>query len=167
MAKDDGGGFSKIAGGLSDLIKLLVDLDKDGGLPRSGRREKDGVVVEYKFGRRTADGSPEEAPAEDEASPPPPRKTAKRSPKRTEIEVVEPVTDEFDEPGEAVFLFELPGVRRQDIRCLLDGDILLLDAKAGDRLYRKEVLIQAKLAGDAPQLKLHNGVLEVRLKKQA
>ena len=50
MSKDGNelGGFSRIAGGLSDLINLLVDLDKGGDLPRQGRREKDGLVVEYR-----------------------------------------------------------------------------------------------------------------------
>ena len=76
------------------------------------------------------------------------------------------MTDTFDEPEEIVLLFELPGVERKDIRCVLDGDILLLEAKAGDRLYRKEMLIEEKLTTASPRLKLHNGVLEVRLSKQ-
>ncbi len=73
----------------------------------------------------------------------------------------------FDEPAETVLLFELPGVSRPQVRCLLDGDILLLEAKTASRLYRKEVLIEMKLAGEPPKLRLHNGVLEVRLKKLA
>jgi HSP20 family molecular chaperone IbpA len=72
----------------------------------------------------------------------------------------------FDEPTEIVLLFELPGIERKDIRCILDGDILLLEAKTGERLYRKETLIEDKLAAGAPQLNLHNGVLEVRLSKK-
>ena len=39
-------------------------------------------------------------------------------------------------------------VARKDVRCVLDGDILLLEAKAGERLYRKETLIEATLAAD-------------------
>jgi len=165
MSKDDDavGGFTKIAGGLANLINLLVDLDKSGNLPRHGRREKNGVVVEYSIGRRTAVG---EAPAEPPPSEEPAARPARRAAKRTDIEVVEPVTDMFDEAGEAVLLFELPGVSRSQVRCLLDGDILLLEAKTAGRLYRKETLIEAKLAGDPPKLRLHNGVLEVRLKKQ-
>jgi HSP20 family molecular chaperone IbpA len=171
MSKDGDGkdddradGFARIAGGLGDLINLLVNLDKTGELPRRGRREKDGLVVEYSIGRRTATG---DAPAD----PPPPQATEaprskRRTARRSEVEVLEPVTDTFDEPGEMVLMFELPGVERADIRCLLDGDILLLDARATGRLYRKEMLIEAKLAGDPPQLRLHNGVLEVRLRLQ-
>lgn len=169
MSKDDdeAGGFSKIAGGLSDLINLLVDLDKSGALPHRGRREKNGLVVEYSIGRKTAAGARGEPPPAEETQARPVQRTAQRAAKRTGIEVVEPATDVFDEPDEVVLLFELPGVARPDVRCLLDGDILLLEAKATDRLYRKEVLIEANPADVPPQLRLHNGVLEVRLKKQA
>jgi HSP20 family protein len=169
MSKDgDGlGGFSRIAGGLSDLINLLVDLDKGGDLPRHGRREKDGLVVEYSIGKRTAGGSraAPPAPASHQARAKPAQRATQRAAKRTGIEVVEPVTDVFDEATETVLLFELPGVSRSAVRCLLDGDILLLEAKTESRLYRKEVHIEEQLAGKPPQLKLHNGILEVRLKK--
>ena len=154
--------FTKIARGLSDLFTVLSDFDQ---LPRRGRHEKDGKVFEYSFGTRTLrEAAGEQEPPEDE----PVRRDAppRREPKRTSIEVLEPVTDMFDEPSEIVFLFELPGVERKDIRCILDGDILLLEAKTGERLYRKETLIEGKLAG-GPHLNLHNGVLEVRLSKHA
>jgi len=162
--KEDGGGaaaFTKIARGLSDLFTVLSDFDQ---LPRRGRHEKDGKVFEYSFGTRTLrEAGGEQEPPEDE----PVRRDApsRREPKRTSVEVLEPVTDMFDEPGEIVFLFELPGVDRKDVRCILDGDILLLEATAGERLYRKETLLEGKVAS-VPQLKLRNGVLEVRLTKQ-
>ena len=159
--KDDVSGaaaFTKIARGLSDLFTVLSDFEH---LPRRGRHEKDGKVFEYSFGSRTLrEAAGEEEPAEDEpfAREAPQR----REPKRTSVEVLEPVMDMFEEPGEMVFLFELPGVERKDIRCVLDGDILLLDAKTGERLYRKETLVEGKIEG-APNLKLRNGVLEVRI----
>ncbi len=152
--------FTKIARGLSDLFTVLSDFDQ---LPRRGRHEKDGKVFEYSFGTRTLrEAAGEQEPREDDRRDAPPR----REPKRTSVEVLEPVTDMFDEPTEIVFLFELPGVERKDIRCILDGDILLLEAKTGERLYRKETLIEGKLAG-GPHLNLRNGVLEVRLTKHA
>ena len=120
-------------------------------------------MFEYSFGTRTLrEAAGEEEPAEDE--PVVREAPRRREPKRTSVEVLEPVMDVFDEPGEIVFLFELPGVERKDIRCLLDGDILLLDAKTGERLYRKETLVEAKVEG-SPHLKLRNGVLEVRIAK--
>jgi HSP20 family protein len=173
MNKDDDGlgGISKIARGLTDLVNLLGDLNKGGGLPHHGRHEKNGMVVEYSIGRRTADGSPAEPEPEPESSretrAKPSQRTAHRAAKRTEIEVLEPATDVFDEPNETLLLFEIPGVSRPDVRCVLDGDILTLEAKAEGRLYRKEVLIDTKLTGEPPKLRLHNGILEVRLQKQA
>ena len=152
--------FTKIARGLSDLFTVLSDFDQT---PRRGRHEKDGKVFEYSFGSRTLrEAAGEQEPPEDE----PVRRDApsRREPKRTSVEVLEPVTDMFDEPGEVVFLFELPGAERKDIRCILDGDILLLEAKTGERLYRKETLIEGKISG-GPHLNLRNGVLEVRLRK--
>ena len=161
--KDDvsgGAAFTKIARGLSDLFTVLSDFEH---LPRRGRHEKDGKVFEYSFGSRTlGEAAGEEEPADDE---PVVREAPRREPKRTAVEVLEPVMDMFDEPGEVVFLFELPGIERKDIRCVLDGDILLLDAKTGERLFRKETLVEAKVEGK-PTLKLRNGVLEVRIAKR-
>jgi HSP20 family protein len=153
-------GFAKITRGLSDLFNFLSELD-EGKLPRRGKREKDGMVIEYSFGKRTlAEGAPErtaEAPPEQSGA------IRRRSAKPSGLEVLEPVTDMFDEPDEVVLLFEVPGVARKDIHCVLDGDILLLEARSGERLYRKEILIEPKLAASAPRLRLRNGVLEARL----
>lgn len=163
--KDDNtgaAGFAKIARGLSDLFNVLADFDQ---LPRRGRHEKDGRVMEYSFGKRTlAEAAGEQEAAEEE--PAHAEKPRRRAAKPSSVEVLEPVTDMFDEPGEIVLLFELPGVERKDIRCILDGDILLLEAKTGERLYRKETLIEEKISAAAPHLNLRNGVLEVRLSKQ-
>ena len=127
--KDDvtgAAGFAKIARGLSDLFNVLADFDQ---LPRRGRHEKDGRVMEYSFGARTLG----EAAGEERG-----RGGARRRARRRRrdgrrrgapLEVLEPVTDIFDEQDEIVLLFELPGVERKDIRCILDGDILLLEAK--------------------------------------
>lgn len=155
-------GLEKIARGLSDLFNVLADFDK---LPRRGRHEKDGRVMEYSFGTRTLREAAGEAPESDEA-PSQAEAPRRRAAKRTALEVLEPVTDIFDEASEIVLLFELPGVERKDVRCILDGDILLLEAKTGDRLYRKETLIEGNLAPGGPHLNLRNGVLEVRLSKQ-
>ncbi|MGD0763888.1 MAG: Hsp20/alpha crystallin family protein [Roseiarcus sp.] len=154
-------GFAKIARGLSDLFNVLADFDQ---LPHRGRHEKDGRVIEYSFGTRTlgeAAGEKRASEGPSTRSAAPPRRAATKSP----LEVVEPVTDVFDEQDEIVLLFELPGVEREAIHCVLDGDILLLEAKTDDRLYRKETLIEEKLAAGSPRLNLRSGVLEVRLSK--
>lgn len=165
MSKEDEtgrAGFIKIARGLSDLFNFLSELDES-KQPRRGKREKDGMIIEYSFGKRTlAEGEPERAA---EMPPEKPETVRRRSAKPSGLDVVEPVTDMFDEPDEVVLLFEVPGVARKDIHCVLDGDIVLLEAKTGERLYRKEILIEPKLAKGAPRLRLRNGVLEARLAK--
>lgn len=161
---DDGtGGFGKIARGLAELIKVLTEADKTGTLPRHGRREKDGFVVEYSLGKRVLDESAAERP-EPEAQRR--SRSTQRPAKPTQLEMREPVIDFFDEPDEVVVLYELPGVERKNIHYRLAGDILLLEARTDDRLYRKETLIEAKLAQGAPRARLRNGVLELRLAKQ-
>jgi HSP20 family molecular chaperone IbpA len=161
--KDEVGveGFAKIARGLAGLFDVLGDFER---LPRRGRHEKDGRVMEYSFSTRTLGEAAGKRAEHEEPSAraEPPRRAAKRS----ALELVEPATDVFDEQDEIVLLFELPGVEREAIRCLLDGDILLLEAKTDDRLYRKETLIEEKLAAGPPRLNLRNGVLEVRLSKE-
>ena len=153
--------FTKIARGLSDLFTVLSDFEQ---LPRRGRHEKDGKVFEYSFGTRTLrEAAGEQEPREDERVK---RRHRRRDVNRSELRSTSssPSRTCSTSRSEIVFLFELPGVERKDIRCILDGDILLLEAKTGERLYRKETLIEGKLAG-GPHLKLHNGVLEVRLSK--
>ncbi len=159
-------GFAKIAERLADLFGILAELDES-KLPRRGRREKDGLVMEYSFGKRSLDEAARarRGGAAEEPTEKPTEVRPRRAAKPADLDVLEPVTDMFDEPEDVVLLFELPGVERSDIRCLLDGDILLLEAKTGQRLYRKETLIEAPLAEGEPRLALRNGVLEVRLKK--
>ncbi len=170
MSEEDKGpaGFGKIAFGLSQIINFLRELDA-AKQPHRGRREEGGVVFEYSFRKRALgeETGKENTPERSERSP---SASSGRRPRRRErptgVEVFEPVTDLFDEPDEIVILFELPGVERKDIRCTLCGDILLIEAKSGERLYRKETLIEAKLRPGAPRLRFRNGVLEARLKKK-
>ncbi len=155
-------GIRKIVRGLSDLFDVLSGFEQ---APRRGRHEKDGRVFEYSFGTRTMSEAAREKQSADEAPSTPSQTRPPRAAKKSSLEVLEPVTDIFDEQDEIVLLFELPGVEREAIRCILDGDILLLEAKTGDRLYRKETLIEEKLSAGSPRLNLRYGVLEVRLSK--
>ena len=103
-------------------------------------------MIEYSFGTRTLrEAASEQEPREDE----PVRRDAPaatgsqseldRSPRARHGHVRRAEGDRV--------AVRMPGVERKDIRCILDGDILLLEAKTGERLYRKETLIEGKLAG--------------------
>jgi HSP20 family protein len=165
MSKEDDtgrAGFTKISRGLSDLFNFLSELD-EAKQPRRGTREKNGMIIEYSFGKRTL--AEDESGDGAEAPPEKPERVRRRAARPSGLEILEPVTDMFDEPDEVVVLFEVPGVVRKDIHCVLDGDILLLEAKNAERLYRKEILIDPKLAARPPRLRLRNGLLEARLAK--
>ena len=90
----------------------------------------------------------------------------KKTPKGPKVEEErEPMVDVFDEKGEIRICAEMPGVNEADIKLYLDGDILGIRAATGDRKYRKEVLLPAKVDARLPAPAYKNGVLEVILKK--
>src|SRR5690349_21692067 len=104
MSKEDDtgrAGFAKITRGLSDLFNFLSELDES-KQPRRGTREKNGMIIEYSFGKRTLaedqPGTAAEAPLDK------PETVRRRSAKPGGLEMLEPVTDMFDEPDEVVVL---------------------------------------------------------------
>src|SRR3984893_7640596 len=120
--------FLSILGDL-DTARLKIECRKGVGF-RYRRRLVVRDIFQFDVIQR-GDSGEEPQP---QANAPRPRRTAKPSP----LEVLEPVTDLFDEPDEVLLLFELPGGNRKDVRCLLDGDLLLLEGAAGVRRYRRE-----------------------------
>lgn len=77
----------------------------------------------------------------------------------------EPLTDIFDEEQEIRIYAEMPGVNGDDIKLNLKEDILELSAQTGDRKYRKEILLPAKVKTETMSSSYHNGILEIRIKK--
>jgi HSP20 family protein len=77
----------------------------------------------------------------------------------------EPITDVFNEDKEIRIYAEMPGVNQEDIKLDLKEDILDISAQTGDRKYRKEVLLPAKVQADTMTSSYNNGILEVKVKK--
>ena len=77
----------------------------------------------------------------------------------------EPITDLFDEKEEIIIIAELPGVREEDIKLDLNGDILEISAQRGERKFYKEVLIPAEVKAETMRSSYKTGILEVRIKK--
>jgi HSP20 family protein len=77
----------------------------------------------------------------------------------------EPLTDVFDENEEIRIYAEMPGVSQKDIKLDLKEDILDISAQTGDRKYRKEVLLPAKVKADTMTSSYNNGILEIKVKK--
>ncbi len=152
---------------LAKFLKLLAEAERAGVLPRRGRRESDSFAFSYRLlqefidsglggdGNRRKPSPPRMQPQPDE-----PREEDRERALR------EPVTDLFDEAEELVLVYELPGAARKNIRTSLDGDTLRLEAETPEWVYRKSVVIEARLAARPPRLRLRNGVLELRLRKE-
>ena len=79
-------------------------------------------------------------------------------------EVREPIVDVLDEGDQVRVIAEMPGVEEADIKHVIKGDILTLDAE-GDRKYHKEVLLPAPVKEEDAKVSYNNGILELRLTK--
>lgn len=81
-------------------------------------------------------------------------------------EVREPLADVFDERDEIVVTAELPGAKETDISVELKGDMLTIESK-GERHYAKEIVLPVAVDAASLARKYNNGVLEIRMHKQA
>ena len=81
-------------------------------------------------------------------------------------EVREPMVDVFDEKEQVLVVAEMPGVGAEDVKIELRDDVLLIQAEAGDKKYRKEVLLPGSFSPEKIKHTCHNGVLEVKLDKR-
>lgn len=75
----------------------------------------------------------------------------------------EPLVDVMEEEGQFRIVAELPGIEEQDIQIQVNDGILEIDAGAGDRTYRKEILLSASVDPGSLESSYRNGVLEIRL----
>lgn len=170
MAADDRAPAGS-SGELARFFKFLAEAEKTGMLPRRGRRESDSFAFVYQLFQQFSEAGLDKETKAAQATgrrPPEQRPELAKTPSEVAVHPLrEPVADLFDEPDEVVLVYELPGVARKDIRYRRDGDILRLEAETPEWLYRKSVIIEAKLADRPPRLRLRNGVLELRLLKDS
>jgi HSP20 family protein len=77
----------------------------------------------------------------------------------------EPIVDLFDEEDHLLVVAELPGVEEKDVKLELHEDILEINARTGEKKYRKEVLLGKVFEKEKMSFTYRNGILEVRFKK--
>lgn len=87
----------------------------------------------------------------------------------------EPIVDIFNEKEEIRIYAEMPGVNEADIKLEFPpeagtepaqkADILTISAQNGDRKYRKEILLPAKVNKETLVSGYKNGILDVRISK--
>ena len=83
-------------------------------------------------------------------------------------EVVEPVTDVFDEAAEVTLIANVPGVALDDLTVTLQGGVVTIATKpSARRSYRKEIRLESELDPGSLRASCNNGVLEVHVRKRA
>jgi HSP20 family protein len=151
------GGLFKGIGNLIDLVSKLSDegTEKTGEIKGLGKDVK-GV---YGFRIRTLVGG---KPLVDSFGN---IKETKRGPVVEEVR--EPMIDIFDEKDQIRVIAEMPGVSEEDIKVEANGDILNLSTSGKDRKYAKELLLPSKVKSDPIKISSKNGIVEIRLEKEA
>lgn len=77
----------------------------------------------------------------------------------------EPIVDVFDEEDHLLVVAELPGIDSGDVKLEVEGDILTLSAKTGERTYNKETVLPAGVDRATEEVTFKNGILEVKYSK--
>ncbi|CAE6489670.1 archaeal heat shock protein Hsp20 [Candidatus Nitrosotenuis uzonensis] len=82
----------------------------------------------------------------------------------------EPLVDTLVDEKEGVLklVAEMPGVEKNDIKVVVEGNKVNIDAEKGDRKYHATIPIRNKIDVDSVKASYTNGILEVqfRLKKE-
>jgi HSP20 family protein len=81
-------------------------------------------------------------------------------------DVREPFVDVLVDEKEKVLklVAEIPGVEKKDIKIVVDGRAVNLDAEHGEKKYSTKVPIRQKVDEDSVKATYANGILEVRFK---
>ena len=81
-------------------------------------------------------------------------------------DVREPFVDVLVDDKEKVLklVAEMPGVEKKDIKILVEGRTVNLDAEHGEKKYSAKVPIRQKVDEDSVKATYANGILEVRFK---
>lgn len=155
-------GIGGLFKGIEKLVNLAADLKEAGGeIKKEGEIDlghlKKGMKGVFGFSVKTMTGGKTTVE---------PFGNIKKTPKGPTVEEErEPITDVFDEKEELVVMAEMPGISEEAITLDLKADILEIKAVNGDRKYRKEVLLPAKVKPETLTKSYKNGILEVRIKK--
>jgi HSP20 family protein len=81
-------------------------------------------------------------------------------------DIREPLVDVIVDDKEKVLkiVAEMPGVEKKDIKIVVEGRTINLDAEHGDKKYHTKVPIKHKVEEDSVKANYANGILEVRFK---
>ncbi|HVU04258.1 MAG TPA: Hsp20/alpha crystallin family protein [Polyangiaceae bacterium] len=91
---------------------------------------------------------------------------AKQNAERTQAAIA-PAIDVYENDTELLLLADVPGVAQNDATVTFEHDRLLIEAKAKERTYRRELVVPRTIDGEKVSANLRAGVLSVRLPKRA
>jgi HSP20 family protein len=77
-------------------------------------------------------------------------------------EIREPAVDVMEEGDHVLIVAEMPGVGEDDVKLEVHDDVLTLAATAGDKKYRKEVLLPKSCPRERMTLSCNNGIVKIR-----
>jgi HSP20 family protein len=77
-------------------------------------------------------------------------------------EVREPAVDVMEESDHVLIVAEMPGVGTDDVQLEVHDDVLTLAATAGDKKYRKEVMLPKNCPRERMTLSCNNGIVRIR-----
>ena len=163
MGKISFGGLGGIFEGIGGFINALAEMQEKGKISETGEIKGLGGKAKGVYGftvRTLATGEPKVEHF---------GHVVKKTPKGPVVEEVrEPIVDVFDEKEHILVVAELPGVKEEDIKTEIKDDILNISAEKGDeRKYKKEVLLPCKVEAEPISSTYKNGILEIKLNKQA
>ncbi len=81
----------------------------------------------------------------------------------------EPLVDTLVDDKEKLvkLIAEMPGVEKKDVKIVVDGKIVNIDAENGDKKYHAKVPIQHKVDENSVKASYKNGILEIIFKQLA
>ncbi len=79
----------------------------------------------------------------------------------------EPLVDTLVDDKEKIvkLVAEMPGVEKKDVKIVVDGKIVNIDAENGDKKYHAKVPIQHKVDENSVKASYKNGILEIIFKQ--
>jgi HSP20 family protein len=156
-------GLGGILKGLGDLVEKLGDLAQTGEqLSRTGEIHGSGKEVKGVYGFTVKVGLGDDRPRVEPFG----NLHRDRESGHTVVqEVREPVVDIFEEKDHLSVVAEMPCIGVKDVEVTIEGDVLTISAKRGEKKYRKEVLLPASYAREKMQVTCNNGVLEIKCMK--
>jgi len=79
----------------------------------------------------------------------------------------EPLVDTLVDDKEKVvkLIAEMPGVEKKDVKIVVDGKIVNIDAEHGEKKYHVKVPIQHKVDENSVKASYKNGILEILFKQ--